>query len=147
MLRRAQLVFDYRRELRKPRRECSQQAEASGEYRVAVRPREVRLEGRAVEQTAARTGDRQLFWRRRVDAQLQRPVPHVVENLVVGERAGPERLEVACQFRAGQLAGVMLEEAGDASFVKQRGNGVEVANVDDGHRVGCRNDRIIERTE
>src|SRR2546426_6898831 len=129
MLRRAQLVFDYRRELRKPRRECSQQAEASGEHHVAVWHGEVQLEGRAVEQTAARTGDRQLFWRRRFDAQLQRPVPHVVENLVVGERAGPERVEVAFQFRAGQLAAVMLEETDNPSFVKQRGNGVEVANV------------------
>src|SRR5438132_6533317 len=101
----------------------------------------------AVEQTAARTGDRQLFRRRRIDAQLQRSVPHVGENLVVGERASRQRVQVVFQFRAGQLAAVMLEETDDPPLIQQGGNRVEVPNVDNRHRVGCRNDRIIERTE
>src|SRR2546423_14949995 len=103
----------------------------------------MRLQRGAIEQTAARTGDRQLFRRRGVGAEFQRPVSHVGENLVVGERAGGQRVQVVFQLWAAQLASVMFEETGDLPVIQQGGNRVEVPNVDDRHRVGCRNHRII----
>ena len=78
-----QLVPDNRRERGEPGRQCSKQPEASGEHHVAVRHREMRTEPRAVEQTATRPGNRQPFRRRCIDTELQRPVAHVGEHLVV----------------------------------------------------------------
>src|ERR1700737_3900607 len=75
-----------------------------------MRHREMWTEPRAIEEAAARSGDGQPFRWPGVGAELQRPVTHVVEQLVVGERAGRELVQVLFQFWARQLAGVHQEK-------------------------------------
>src|SRR5438552_16130247 len=41
----------------------------------------------------------------------------------------------------------MFEQAEDAAVSEQRRDRVKVAEVEDDHRIRCRNDHIVERTE
>src|SRR5712691_3452943 len=92
--RSAQLLVDRRRKLRKSNRECPQEAKAPRKHHVAVRNRKMRTEAGAVEEAAARPRDGQPFRRTGIQAKLQRTMPHVVEDRLVGKRAGRDPVEV-----------------------------------------------------
>src|SRR2546425_3037821 len=130
-----QLACDGRGKLGEANRQRSQQTKAAGQHHVAVRDGEMRSKARAVEQTAARSGERKRWGWLRDRAELQRAMTHVVEHGLVRQPAGGERIEVPFQLLPGELAGVVLEEAGDPPSLEERGDGVKVAKVDDNRAV------------
>src|SRR5437588_5099379 len=142
-----QLFVDRRGKLGQPPGERPQQPKAPGQHHVAVRYGQVRAQSRPVEEAAPRPRDREELGGRRDRSELQCPVPHVVEDRLVGQPAGGESVEVTLQLFAGELAGVVLEQPYDPLPVEEGGNRMEVSEVCHHRSSGRPDATIVERTQ
>src|SRR2546425_5271531 len=139
-----QLACDGRGKLGEANRQRSQQTKAAGQHHVAVWDGEMRSKARAVEQAAARSAERNRWGWLCDRAELQRAMTHVIEHGLVRQRAGGERVQVPFQLLPGELAGVVLEEAGNPPPLKERGDRMKVAKVDDHRAVELPDSWVVE---
>src|SRR6185312_15487504 len=108
-----------------------------------MRNRQIGANDRAVQQPPAGAGDGVNLWARGRSPHHQRTMPHVSEDLGVRERSVRELSEVALQFFACQLPGVVLEDTKDAAAVQMKRERVEVPKICDQRMIVASYDRVF----